>query len=206
MSDTSPSQPPGQDDTILIWLDLETTGLDPREGEILEIAVFATDLAGNEVQSPLEQVFTHVREDILVQMDDYVLDMHLGSGLLEKVWADTRGPYYDSTRHSPARRQRDAAWRSVEGWFNRLPGRPKNRHLAGNSIHFDRGWLAAKKPDLLRMVSHRMLDVSSFLIVDPQKRPEGAQVEHRALADARQSFKTYREVFLPRIRTDLYSV
>ena len=26
-----------------IWLDLETTGLDPENGEILELAMFATD-------------------------------------------------------------------------------------------------------------------------------------------------------------------
>lgn len=192
------------EETTLVWLDLETTGLDPKSGEILELAAFATDLAGNPIQEPIEEVFTYVREDVLAKMDDYVLNMHLGSGLLSKVWTDTAGSYSDSDPRSVAKRKNEAKWRAITSWFNRLPGRPKTHFLAGNSIHLDRSWLAAKQPDLLRWVSHRMLDVSTLLIIDPRERK--GDVAHRALADAEQSFSTYHNIFLPRIRTDLYSV
>tara|TARA_R110002094_G_scaffold220250_1_gene192800 strand:- start:33957 stop:34547 length:591 start_codon:yes stop_codon:yes gene_type:complete len=179
-------------DTIIVWLDLETTGLDPNGGEILEFAAFATDIYGNSIGHPIQQVFQHKRDDVIASMDDYVLNMHLGSGLLTQVWSNDN--------RDAIQRRNAGKWRDIQSWFARLPGKPKLRNLGGNSIHFDRLWLQAKQSDLLENVSHRMLDVSSLLIVVPEARERGTETAHRALADAQQSHRTYTEKFLPLLR------
>lgn len=178
-----------RNDTLLVWLDLETTGLDPKAGEVLEIAAFASDLQGTIVSQMQTQVIRLDRGFLLPQMDDYVLQMHLGSGLLQEVWG---------TPHGEGTSVRERAWSRVVGWLDRLPVKPKNRHLAGNSIHFDRAWIAQHAPQVLDSVSHRMLDVSSFLLVRPDWRDE-QEPAHRALADARRSYETYVEKILPQM-------
>tara|TARA_R110002095_G_C4251957_1_gene240465 strand:- start:52716 stop:53306 length:591 start_codon:yes stop_codon:yes gene_type:complete len=180
------------DETLIVWLDLETTGLDPRGGEILEFAAFASDLDGNRVGSSIEGVFQHKRENILTSMDDFVIDMHLKSGLLKRVWSD------DSQEH--INRRNEGKWRDIASWFARLPGKPKKRNLGGNSIHFDRTWLQTKQPNLLKNVSHRMLDVSSLLLIMPQVRESDLVVEHRALSDALMSYDTYVKNFMTLLR------
>jgi hypothetical protein len=67
--------------------------------------------------------------------------------------------------------------------------------LAGNSVHFNRGFLRRDMPSFEGLLGHRHLDVSSHLITaraygsNPMKLPPA----HRALADVGQSVQTYAE-------------
>lgn len=180
------------DDSILIWMDLETTGFDPAQGEILEIAMKATTLNGQQVASPVHRVFKYQREDLLLKMDDVVLNMHLKSGLIPLIWASAANRDVDTVRANMR------SWLEIGSWLNGLPGNLKNRYLAGNSIHFDRAWLAQHRGHLLKQVSHRMLDVSSVLIVRPDWREkDNTDVIHRAVPDMEQAFNTYMEKIYP---------
>lgn len=182
-SETSP--------TRLIWLDLETTGLDPEKGVILEVAARATDVFGRPVDGPppYSAVFRHAREGYLTKMDNYVLSMHLRSGLLEKALTDNWGLMEE--------RENDRQWRNLEQRFRTWAwarGEPKHTYLAGNSIHFDRAWLAVHAPWLLKFVSHRMLDVSAFKVAAPDLYPKQGEVAHRALDDVNAALAAYREI------------
>lgn len=180
------------DDSILIWMDLETTGIDPAQGEILEIAMKATTLNGQQVASPVDRVFKYQREDLLLKMDDVVLSMHLKSGLIPRIWASVASDDDDIERANMR------SWLEIGRWLTNLPGNLKTRYLAGNSIHFDRAWLAHHHGHLLKQVSHRMLDVSAFLLVRPDWREaDTTAVIHRARPDMERAFNTYMEKIYP---------
>jgi len=105
--------------TVLVWIDLETTGLKPVENHrILEYAMVLTDLELNEIAST-DCIIPQDTSVAVALMDDYVTDMHEGNGLLEdlrKVERELPVPEYaDSVRvadeiMSEKARQQPARW------------------------------------------------------------------------------------------------
>lgn len=67
----------------LIWLDLETTGLDPKKERILEVGVRITNEQLN-VLASFSEVLSCPRE-VLLDMDPFVWGMHTKNGLLPEV-------------------------------------------------------------------------------------------------------------------------
>ena len=167
------------DSTRLVWLDLETTGLDPSEGVILEIAAVVTDRNLFEFAS-VEHVCGHRKELILPMMDEYVQLMHYDSGLLEEV-------YRSMTTVTDA-------MRSVMSVIEGACGTSEKPHLAGNSISFDRGWLRAHMPDLERMFHYRLMDVSAYKVGFPSIFDTGERPGHRSMVDVRYSMSQHRKM------------
>src|SRR5699024_7642402 len=85
--------------TRWLWADLETTGLgfdanNPQQGiddVILEVAALVTDTKLNVLGSFGPQAVTAGGAHLAL-MDDYVRDMHTGTGLLERVAAPDAVP------------------------------------------------------------------------------------------------------------------
>lgn len=126
----------------LLFLDLETTGLDPLQHCIIEVSARAI----HPLEFTVERFHAYVRPNPagVASMDDYVREMHTKSGLLERAQAEGKSAEEvgDALRVFAITHQRE--------------------YLAGNSIHFDRSFLAIHMPDVLkRPISHRMLDVTS---------------------------------------------
>lgn len=71
----------------IVWIDLETTGLDPETSVILEIAVVITDKHLNLLAQG--SLVVHHPNDALVGLDDWVQEQHQASGLLEEVRRST---------------------------------------------------------------------------------------------------------------------
>lgn len=175
-----------------IWLDLETTGLDPFVGCILEIAIVVTDERFNEIarfQRVLNPAHTlgyygilaeDAWHDLLHLCDDYVRKMHTANGL------------FDALPRGIA--QTDAEYQARDFLVRHgALGAP----LCGNSVHFDRKWLEVHMPDLHDDLHYRTFDASSLRVglvgiggqwIESPKR--GA--EHRALADVLSSIELAR--------------
>jgi oligoribonuclease len=130
----------------LLWLDLETTGLDPEKGQILEVGVVVTD--GD--LKVLERAEWVVHHDPVPAMDPWCLRTHTANGLLVECC--------------------DSGWKNVGEVESeilsmlrvRLGLESKNVRLAGSSIHFDRAWAHIHMPRLDAWLHHRMVDVLSL--------------------------------------------
>ena len=165
---------------MLVWMDLEMTGLDHTSDVIVEIATIVTD---DELQIVAEgpDLVVHQPDDVLARMDPFVVEMHTRSGL--EVSLD------------------DAGAATLEFIKQHVP-EPSSVPLCGNSIGTDRRFLAAYLPDIENHLHYRSIDVSSvkelvkrwYPGVDAN-RPRG-HGSHRALDDIRESIREmqyYRE-------------
>jgi len=178
--------------SMLVWMDLEMTGLDHTSDVIVEIATLVTDDELNIVAEGPDLVVA-ASDDELAAMDPFVVTMHTKSGLLDQIKAST-------ITLAEAGQQTLAFIREHVPEERTVP-------LCGNSIGTDRRFLAAYLPEIEEYLHYRSIDVSSVKELVKRwypdldaKRPRG-QGSHRALDDIRESVKElayYREhVFVP---------
>ena len=177
---------------MLVWMDLEMTGLDHTSDVIVEIATLITDDELNIVAEGPDLV-VHADDESLDGMDPFVVNMHTKSGLLEQIKASTIS-------------LADAGEQTLAFIQEHVP-EARTVPLCGNSIGTDRRFLAAALPEIEEYLHYRSIDVSSVKELVKRwypdldaNRPRG-QGSHRALDDIRESVKElayYREhVFLP---------
>ncbi|HET7506509.1 MAG TPA: oligoribonuclease [Kofleriaceae bacterium] len=177
---------------VLVWLDMEMTGLDPARERIIEIATILTDGQLTEIAVGPELVI-HQPDDVLAAMDDWNTKHHGASGLTERVKASTISDV-------------DAELQTL-AFINAYVSAKERPVLAGNSIHQDRRFIRHYMPALEKRLHYRMVDVSTIkelarrwypqtIARQPQKRDT-----HRALDDIRESIDELRyyraQVFLP---------
>jgi oligoribonuclease len=182
---------------MLVWMDLEMTGLDHTADVIVEIATLITD---DELQIVAEgpDLVIHQPDDVLDAMDPFVRDMHTKSSLLPKI--------RESTVTLAA-----AGAATLEFIKLHVP-EPRSVPLCGNSIGTDRRFLAAYLPEIEDHLHYRSIDVSSIKELVKRWYPQVAanrqhtEGTHRALDDIRQSvleLAYYREhVFVPAATSD----
>jgi oligoribonuclease len=177
-----------QDQSNLLWLDMEMTGLDPDRDRIIEVAVVVTDSQLNTLsQAPV--LVVHQADAILDAMDDWNKGTHARSGLIDKVKASTLA-------------ERAAEEQLLAFLAQHVPARTSP--MCGNSICQDRRFLARYMPRLEAYFHYRNLDVSTLKELVKRWKPEIAkglvkQGKHEALADIYESIdelKYYREHFL----------
>ncbi|HIP99161.1 TPA: oligoribonuclease [Candidatus Bipolaricaulota bacterium] len=169
----------------LVWIDLETTGLDPQVHAILEIATLITDKDLNVIaQGPA--LVIHQPEEILAAMDPWARKQHESSGLLAEV---------RSSRASLAQAEAETlAFLSAH-----VP--PRACPLCGSSICLDRRFLLRHMPQVSAHLSYRLVDVSSIKELVARWYPEKLirrrrPSPHRALPDILGSLaelRYYRE-------------
>ena len=156
----------------LVWIDLETTGVDKYDDYILEVACVIT----NEKFEIIEEKEWVIKRDVeLMKMisDDFVIQMHDKTGLWDKLENGLPQEQVDTELFEMIRR-----------------AQPEYKvSIGGNSVHFDLGFLSHHFEQTSEILSHRVLDISAVLkflktIGKEVELPEHT-VSHNALDDIR---------------------
>lgn len=174
---------------VLVWLDLEMTGLDHRRHRIVEIATVITNDA-LEIVATGPSLVTGASQADLDAMDPEVHKMHSATGLLDEIAA---------AQTTVAEAQR----RTLDFVLEHVP-EAGTAPLCGNSIGTDRRFLDQYMPALEQHLHYRVIDVSSVKELARRWRPEVAEAwadlarsragttKHRALDDVLQSIDELR--------------
>jgi oligoribonuclease len=177
-------------DDLLVWIDMEMTGLDPARCVILEVAAVVTDSQLAPVAQGLDLAIRPTEDD-LARMEDWSREHHTQSGLIARVRAEGL----------PLRQ----AAGELLAYLRRfcMPG---TAPLCGNSVWQDRRFLIAYMPDVNALLHYRIIDVSSIKELvhrwygEEQHFP-AKNNSHRALDDIHESIAElcyYRDhVFRP---------
>ena len=165
----------------LIWIDLEMTGLDPNQHQIIEIATVVTDSELNVLaKGPVLAI--HQPPESLAKMDDWCTNTHTNSGLVARVKAS-------NINEQHAIEQTIAF---LEKWV------PKGASpICGNSVSQDRRFLYQYMPELEQYFHYRTIDVSTIKELTRRWQPsvlEGfkKQGTHLALDDILESINELR--------------
>lgn len=177
-----------QNENALIWIDMEMSGLDPQNDQILEVAIVVTD-AGLNVIAEAPVLVLHQEERTLAAMDDWNKSTHAKSGLLDRVRASRLNA-------------QEAENLTLDFLRSLVPA--KVSPMCGNSVCQDRRFLARHMPELENYFHYRNLDVSSLKELAKRWRPDLTgkfvkQGKHEALADIYESIeelKFYRQHFV----------
>ncbi len=169
---------------VLVWVDLEMTGLDPTTCAIVQMAMILTDRELNELAPPLDLIIWQP-EPALATMVPYVRAMHEKSGLLDKI-----------------RRSEISVDEAEQQALEILTPHAKYRtaRLCGNTIGQDRKFLCKYMPAFEGYLHYRQIDVSTLKELADWwygvkfEKPEDGK--HTAMVDIRQSIaelKYYRQ-------------
>lgn len=175
---------------MLLWIDLETTGLSPVDDYILEVAWTITD---NSLVT-IDDVYTHVAEIspkawVQLTQTPEVLEMHRTSGLLAEL---------DEAK----------TLMRVEDIEDQIIAQLKETGLeepimvAGFSVHFDLSFVHEHMPRLASMLSHRTYDVTTLktffksVHVDHHVENYGKHRAHYDIVEALSVAREYRDYIL----------
>ncbi|HVM10591.1 MAG TPA: oligoribonuclease [Acidimicrobiales bacterium] len=178
---------------MLVWMDLEMTGLDPARHVIVEIATLITDddLA---IVAEGPDLVINPGDAALAEMDDVVRTMHTKSGLLEAIAASTVT-------------LEEAGAATLEFLKQHVPEQ-RTVPLCGNSIGTDRRFLAIYLPDIENWLHYRSVDVSTVKELARRWYPDAVASAptksggHRALDDIRESVEELKHYRRTVFRTD----
>ncbi len=166
---------------LLAWVDVETTGLDPTEGLLLQVACILTDLEGNIISEPYEAVIHQDRDEAMNLSNDYVKEMHATTGLWDKLATGEAPTVVDHA--------------ILEGLMLFAP-EPRSIRLAGNSVRLDLNFLERNLPKTYAHLHYRSVDVTALAyalqawgVVDGKFEKRKT---HDALEDIRESIAEYR--------------
>ena len=178
---------------VLLWLDLETTGLDHTTGEILEVAAVPTTMDLEYlIDSPEGHGWNYIVSptvEPMTLMGDEVAIMHTGNELISEVW-ESSAPIWWVDHHLS----------EMLGSFD------TPLMLAGSGVaQFDIHWIRRHMPKLARLVSYRTIDVGQierFIkyiggaddhgpVWDLAPRVES---NHRAMADVEDAIRRARHL------------
>lgn len=170
-----------QNQTNLVWIDMEMTGLEPKTCVVLEIATIITDAQLNIIeQGPV--IAVHQSDEILENMDEWCTKTHGESGLTQRCKESKMSVL-------------DAEKATLDFIKKYVPERKSP--LCGNSIGQDRRFMVEYMPSLESYFHYRNIDVSTIKELVNRWQPELMQGlvkkgVHLALDDIKESIDELR--------------
>ena len=169
----------------LVWMDLEMTGLDPKNDTIIEMATLITDKDLNIIAEGPEIVIHHNQEQ-LDNMNAWCRKHHAESGLSQRA-LDSKYTLEEAMNETLTFIKKHT-----------LKGKAP---LSGNSIGQDKAFLAEYMPGILDWLHYRVIDVSTIKELAcrwyPKEKYDFSKANsHRALDDIKESIeelKHYKE-------------
>lgn len=169
----------------IIWVDVETTGLDCNRDLLLQVAVVITDENLVPIHEGIEVTISQPAEDIDSLMNDYVTQMHTDSGLLANVISSKKSTDVDVATELLLYYLEE---HTIAG----------SSPMAGSTVSFDRGFLKVDMPTLERHFHYRNIDVSTIKELARRWNPEvyscapPKMLAHTALSDIKESIAELR--------------
>lgn len=180
----------------IIWLDVETTGVEEYEGDkLLQVAVLVTDQEMNILEGSEFEVKIHYSADEVEAMkqvtSEYVVNMHNATNLWNLLPVD-------GIPMAEAEEQLLAHVRKF------VPV-AKTARIAGNSITLDRNFLRKNMRQLFDHLHYRSFDASTISGLAETLAPkhllyQKPESTHEAMQDIRDSvdeMRYYRELIKP---------
>lgn len=172
---------------ILLWVDVETTGLNPIDSELLQVAAIVTDLQGNVISPEFNKVIHFNEFDarrLRANAVSFVQEMHDKTNLWERL--TSQGV------------QLGLVDNELEAFIKTFELDGVKPRLAGNSVRLDLNFLEAFLPKSYARVHYRSVDVSALdYALKAWGVVEGEYVKeatHDALDDIRESIAQYKWV------------
>lgn len=166
----------------LVWIDCEMTGLDVSVDALIEVAALVTDVDLTVLGEGVNVVI-RPPDEALLQMGDFVREMHVTSGLLDQL---AEGVSMEQAQ--------DQVMGYVREWVPEANKAP----LAGNTVSTDRLFLARDMAELEQHLHYRIVDVSSIKELARRWYPRAYYNSpaktggHRALGDIEDSIAELR--------------
>jgi oligoribonuclease len=175
--------------TRLLWVDLETTGLDPQKDVILEVVALVTDFNFKILAS----------YKALIKQDQKTVEQRMQLNNWWEKYPKNRKLFLRSIKNGvPLKQAEQDLIKLIDQYFKAEPA-----ILAGNSIHYDRTYIRHWWPALNQKLHYRMLDVTTLKIIMQGKYGidfKGKET-HRALDDIQESITELR-YYLKWLRKD----
>lgn len=178
-------------DNLLVWVDMEMSGLNPATDVVLEVAVLLTN-KDLEIVAEGPQLIVNQPAELFAKMDSWNQEHHTKSGL------------WKSVLESQVTLQE--AEEAVLNFLKQHVG-PRLSPLCGNSIAQDRMFLMNHMSRVNEYLHYRMIDVSTIKELVKRWYPGGPTApaktnQHRALDDIRESInelRFYRDQFFVKL-------
>jgi len=182
----------------IAFADVETGGLNAYRNDLLEIAVVVTDEDLNILDQGGFHAIVKYDADAVFRMqqeaDNYVLEMHLKTGLWDKLSGPDATPLH----------QIDLSLREYLSLF----GTPNTMPVAGNSVRLDMNFMDVHLPLSAAFLNYQMRDVTSIAgavgkwLNLPRIEKKS---DHTAMVDVRESIREliyYRDAVKSRVAPD----